>query len=44
MMNGMMDMSGMMWGMGAVGFLVVTALVLSIAVLTKYVFFASENK
>lgn len=32
----MHDMGGMMWGMGAIGLLVVVALVLAVAALVKY--------
>ena len=44
MMNGMMDMPGMMWGMGLAGLLVVTALVLAIVALAKYIFFGDRRK
>jgi hypothetical protein len=37
-MNSMMDMHGMMWGMGIVGILVIIVLVLAAAALVKYLF------
>ena len=39
-MNSMMECGGMMWGMGVIGLLVVVALVLLLAALTKYLFFS----
>ena len=44
MMNGMMDMPGMMWGMGLAGLLVVITLILAIMALAKYVFFDDRRK
>jgi hypothetical protein len=38
MMNDMMG-GGMMWGMGAVGLLIVLVLILVVAALIKYLFF-----
>ena len=35
----MVDMGGMMWGMGVLSLLTVVVLVLAIAALVKYVFF-----
>jgi len=39
MMQQMMDGSGMMWGMGLGGLLVLVLVVLAIAALVKYLFF-----
>jgi len=39
MMQDMMGMGGMMWGMGIVWLLFVVVLVLAIAALAKYIFF-----
>lgn len=39
MMQDMMTNSGMMWGMGLVGLLVILFLALGVAALVKYVFF-----
>jgi len=39
MMNDMMGMGGMHWGMMLVGVLVVLLLVLGVAALAKYIFF-----
>ena len=41
MMDQMMG-SGMMWGMGLIGLLVVVVLVLAAAVLVKYLFFSKR--
>jgi hypothetical protein len=38
MMNDMMGMDGMMWGMGLAGLLVLVILVLGVAALIKYLF------
>lgn len=43
MMNGMMEMHGMMWGMGFVGLLVLVVLVLAAAALVKYLFFYNKR-
>lgn len=43
MMGGMMDGSGMMWGMGLLALLTVAVLILAVAALVKYVFFGSRN-
>jgi hypothetical protein len=43
MMNGMMEMHGMMWGMGLVGALVVVVLLLGAAALVKYLFFDGKR-
>ncbi len=42
MMNGMMNGS-MMWGMGLVSILVIGVLILSVAALIKYLFFANRK-
>jgi len=39
MMHDMMINSGMMWGMGLIGLLVILVLALGIVALVKYVFF-----
>jgi hypothetical protein len=39
MMRDMMMNSGMMWGMGLIGLLVILVLTLGIVALVKYVFF-----
>jgi len=39
MMHDMMMNSGMMWGMGLIGLLVILVLALGIVALVKYVFF-----
>lgn len=39
MMNGMMDGSGMMWGMGLFSLLLIVVLLLAGAALIKYLFF-----
>jgi hypothetical protein len=39
MMHDMMMNSGMMWGMGLIGLLVILVLTLGIVALVKYVFF-----
>jgi hypothetical protein len=39
----MHDMSGMMWGMGALWLLVIIVLVLSAAALVKYLFFGNRG-
>ncbi len=42
MMNDMMS-DGLMWGMGIGGFVVLTIIVLAVAALVKFVFFAEGN-
>ena len=42
-MNGMMEMHGMMWGMGFIGALVAVVLILAAAALIKYLFFGGKR-
>ncbi len=44
MMNGMMDSTGMMWGMGLFGLLVIVILLLAAAALVKYLFFDNRRE
>jgi len=42
MMDYMMG-SGMMWGMGLIGVLIITVLILAAAALVKYIFFSGSK-
>ncbi len=44
MMNGMMDSTGMMWGMGLLGLFVIVILLLAAAALVKYLFFDNRRE
>ena len=44
MMGGMMDGSGMMWGMGLLGLLAIAVLILAVAALVKYLFFGTRDR
>jgi hypothetical protein len=44
MMNGMMGSTGMMWGMGLFGLLVIVILLLAAAALFKYLFFDNRRE
>ncbi len=44
MMNGMMDSTGMMWGMGLFGLFVIVILLLATAALIKYLFFDDRRR
>lgn len=43
MMNGMMDGSAMMWGMGFLWLLIIVVLLLAAAALIKYLFFPGRR-
>jgi len=44
MMDCMQDMTGMMWGMGIVGFLTLAVLILIAMALIKYLFFSERGR